>query len=140
LARSGPPKVVNEPQPVPDLPATALEVSGKTYSLEENNFKYDHFRLVFDPLLDYAQFSYTAKVSDVVSLQVGLDGVHRFSESEIGPFAAYGSWTAPDTFEINILQIGYSSGTRFVLTFAGDAITVQEFGVVGSSTYSGVIQ
>jgi hypothetical protein len=36
--------------------------------------------------------------------------------------------------------IGYSSGTRFILTFEGDAITVQEFGVVGSSTHSGVAQ
>jgi CubicO group peptidase (beta-lactamase class C family) len=140
VARSGPPDLANERQPVPELPATALEISGKTYSLQENYFHYDHFRLTFDPALDYAAFSYTVEADELVSFQVGLDSAYRFSETETGSFAAYGNWIAPDTFDIDSLQIGYSSGTKFVLTFDGNTITVQEFGVVGSSTYSGVAE
>ncbi len=102
--------------------------------------EYDNFKLIFGPALDYAQFSYTAKESDVASFEIGLDGVYRFSDTDIGPFAAYGSWTSPNTFEITYRQIGYSTGAKFILTFYGDAITVEEFGVVGSSTYSGVVK
>jgi hypothetical protein len=36
-----------------------------------------------------------------------LDGVYRFSETDIGPFATYGGWTVPNTFEINYQHIGY---------------------------------
>jgi len=130
--------LVNEPQAAPELPEIAMEISGKTYSLEANNLKYDNFQLIFDPALDHAQFSYTARESEVASFEVGLDGAYRFSDTDIGPLAAYGSWTAPNTFEITCLQIGYSSGTKFTLTFDGDTITVDESGVVGSATYSGI--
>ena len=82
-----------------------------------NKFNYDNFKLVFDPALDYALFSYTAKVNDVACFRLGLDGVYRFSETEIGPFAAYGDWTAADTFEITYRQIGYSTEGKFTLIF-----------------------
>ncbi|MCG8353585.1 MAG: beta-lactamase family protein [Chloroflexales bacterium] len=140
VARSGPPELNLEVQPIPELPPIALEISGETYALEKNNLKYDNFKLLFDPALDYAEFSYTAKESDVASFKVGLDGVYRFSETDIGPFAAYGSWITPQTFEITCRQVGYSTGSKFILTFDGDVITVAEFGVVGASTYSGTKQ
>ena len=132
--------MINNPQVVPALPQIALQISGQTYALEANNLKYDNFQLNFDPAWDYAEFSYTAKESDVAAFKVGLDGVHRFSETEIGPFAAYGSWTTPNSFEINYQHIGYSTPAKFILTFAGDEIIVEEFGVVGSYTYSGSIK
>jgi len=138
VAQSGPPELVNQPHAVAELPSIAMEISGETYSLEENNWKYDNFQLIFDPSLDYAEFSYTAKENDVALFQVGLDGVYRFSETDIGPFAAYGSWTAPNTFEINYQQIGYSTPAKFILTFDGETISVEEFGVIGSYTYTGV--
>ncbi len=140
FAKAGPPELVNQPQTVAELPNMALEISGEIYSLETNNLKYDNFQLVFDPSLDYAEFSYTAKESDVAAFQVGLDGVYRFSETDIGPFAAYGRWTAPNTFEINYQHIGYSTPAQFILTFEGETINVEEFGVVGSYTYAGVMQ
>lgn len=85
-----------------------------------------------------AKFSYTAKEDNVAVFKVGLDGVYHFSETAIGPFAANGSWTAPNTFEISYQQIGYSTPAKFILTFVGDGITVEEFGVVGSYTYAGI--
>ena len=140
VARSEPPELNIEPQAVPELPAIALEISGKTYSLEENRWNYDNFQLVFDPALDYATFSYTAKVHDVASFHIGLDGVYRFTDTDIGPFAAYGSWTAPDTFEISCQHIGYSAPVQFILTFDQDEIEVTEVSLTGSYTYSGKIE
>lgn len=137
MAKSGPPELVLDPQPIPTLPDTAMEISGKTYSLEKNNFKYDKFQLVFDPEYKHAQFRYTAKENEAASFQIGLDGVYRFSDTEIGSIAAYGSWTSPDVFEFTFLQIGYSTETKFALIFDGDSITVEELGVIGASKYSG---
>lgn len=138
--RSIPPQLNLEPRPVPELPAIALKISGETYSLEENRWNYNNFRLAFDPMLDYAEFGYQAKVHDVACFKVGLDGVYRYSDTEIGTFAAMGSWTAPDTFEITYQQIGYSAPARFVLTFGDDGISVTEVGLTGSYTYSGARQ
>jgi len=137
VARSEPPELDVEPQAVPELPAIALEISGETYSLHENRFNYDDFRFVFDPALDTATFSYTAKVHDVASFRVGLDNVYRFTDTAIGPFAAYGSWTAPDTFEVTYQHIGYSAPAQFALTFDQDAIEVREVSLTGTYTYSG---
>lgn len=135
---SGPPKLMQEPQPVPTLPAVAMKISGKTYSLEKNNWNYNNFKLVFNH--DQAEFSYTVKEEDRATFVVGLDGVYHFTETEIGCVAAFGSWTAPDTFEINSQQIGYTAPTRFVLTFKGDEIEVTEVGQTGSTSFSGKVK
>lgn len=134
---ASPPVLVQEPLPLPELPPMALGISGNTYLLEDNNWNYDNFQLVFQPGADYAEFSYTAKETDVVSYQVGLDGVYRFTETEIGTFAAYGSWTSPQTFEITYQLIGYSNPGKWSLTFKEFAIEVVEVGVTGEYTYSG---
>ena len=140
LALAGPPTLDVQAQPVGELPSIAEEISGVTYSLESNKWNYDNFKLVFAPDKDYAEFSYTAKVSDEVMFQVGLDGVYRFSETPIGSFAAHGSWIYPNSFEINYQQVGYSAPAKFVLIFEGQSITVEESGLVGTYTYSGTIK
>ena len=134
---SGPPALNLEAQAVPELPTIAQEISGKTYTLAENRWNYDNFHLVFDPALDYATFSYTAKVHDVASFQVGLDQVYRFTDTNIGSFAAMGTWTAPDTFELSCQHIGYSAPIQFILTFNQDNIDVTEVSLTGSYTYAG---
>jgi hypothetical protein len=108
--------------------------------LEENNWNYDNFQLIFDPEADYATFSYTAKESDAVSYRVGLDDVYRFTETDVGTFAAIGTWTSPDTFEISYQLIGYSNPGKWSLTFKKYAIEVIEVGVTGEYKYSGIQQ
>jgi CubicO group peptidase (beta-lactamase class C family) len=135
-----PPALQQEPQPVAELPAIAPEISGETYALEANRWNYDNFQFVFDPELEYAEFSYTAKVHEAASFQVGLDGVYRFSETEIGKFAAVGTWTSPDTFEISYQQIGYSAPVKFIFTFDQDMIEVTEISLVGTAAWSGVVE
>jgi CubicO group peptidase (beta-lactamase class C family) len=136
--RSGPPELAMVPIPITPLPGIAMEISGKTYSLESNYFKFDNYQLVFDTNQDYAQFSYTQE-GDSASFQVGLDGVYRFSKTDSGQFAAFGSWISENTFDFTFIQIGYSSETRFVLTFEDDTITIEEYGVVGETKYQGHI-
>lgn len=137
LELAGPPVLTGDPKFVPMLPELAIQISGATFSLETNNLNYDNFQLSFDPDWNYAEFSYTAKVNDEVTFRVGLDGTYHFSKTEIGSFAAYGSWTSPNTFEINYQHIGYSTPAKFILTFEENRIIVQEFGVVGTYTYTG---
>jgi len=136
---SNSPELVLETQAVINLPPMAMDISGQTYSLEDNNWNYDNFQLVFEPGADYAEFSYTAKKSDVVSYQIGLDGIYRFTETEIGTFAAFGTWTSPDTFEISYQQIGYSNPGKWSLTFKKYGIDVVEVGVTGEYKYSGTL-
>ena len=138
--RSGPPVLKQAPQAVPALPAVAQEISGKIYTLESNNWNYDNFKIVFDPGLDYAEFSYTVKTQDAAAFSVGLDGVYRFTDTEIGCMAAVGSWTASDTFELTCQQIGYTAPAQFVLIFKQDEIEVTEVSQTGSYTYSGDMQ
>jgi CubicO group peptidase (beta-lactamase class C family) len=140
VALSAPPTLDQEPQAVAELPATALDISGKTYSLETNNWNKDNYQLVFDPARDYAVFSFTARVDEVASIQVGLDGVYRFSETESGGYAAFGTWTSANTFEIHYQHIGYSAPSQLSLSFDRDRIQVTEISVTGSTAYSGKIE
>jgi CubicO group peptidase (beta-lactamase class C family) len=140
VALSTPPELNQEPKVVAELPAIALDISGKTYALEANNWNKDNYQLVFDPAFNHAVFSFTAKVDEVASIQVGLDGVYRFSETEGGNFAAFGSWTSPNTFEIFYQHIGYSAPTQLILTFDQQMIEVTETSVTGSTTYSGEME
>jgi CubicO group peptidase (beta-lactamase class C family) len=139
-AASPPPELITDPQPVPPLPSVAMAISGVTYLLEENNWNYDNFQLIFDPEADYAAFSYTARDSEVVSYHIGLDNVYHFTDTAIGTFAAVGTWTSPDTFEIWYQQIGYSNPGKWTLTFNENAIEVIEEGVTGEYRYLGIQQ
>ena len=119
------------------LTAMAQDISGPTFSLEANPWRHDRFRLVFDATKDYAEFGYTTKGSEDVHYQVGLDDTHRVTETGDGTYAAVGSWTTPDTFVIEYQLSGYSTLGRWVLTFDGEDIAVEEVGVTGAYSYEG---
>jgi hypothetical protein len=101
-----------------------------------------NFQFIFDPVFYYEAFSYTAKVQHAAFFHIGLDGVYRFTDTDtdIGPFAAFGCWTSPDTCKTSIQQIGHSAPLRFILTIDQDEIEVTEVSLTGSYTYSGKIQ
>ena len=73
----------------------------------------------------------------MVAYRIGLDGVYRFPETEIGTFAAVGTWIAPDTFEIAYQHIGYSNPGKWSLIFSQDRIDVVEVGVTRVYRYTG---
>jgi len=126
-----------EPKSVPEFPEMARKISGKTYSLDANPWKYNNFKLIFDPEKDLAKFSYTAKENDVVNYRVGLNGVHQLTKTNNNTYAAVGSWTSPNTFSIDCEIIGYSTKDKWNLTFNADEISVEEKGVTGVYTYEG---
>jgi CubicO group peptidase (beta-lactamase class C family) len=134
---SNPPRPFFEPKVVPELPEIARKISGNTYSLDANPWKYDNFKLVFDPEKDYAEFSYTAKENDVVNYRVGLNGVHQITETNNNTYAAVGSWTSSNTFSINYEIIGYTTKDKWNFTFDEDEILVEEVGVTGKYHYGG---
>ena len=134
---SEPPRQVVKPKPVQELPEIAMEISGETYKLETNPWKYDNFQFVFDSNKDYAEFSYTVKENDVVNYRIGLNNVYRLTESNGDIYAAVGSWTTPDTFVIDYELVGYSTRGKWILTFNNEGIDVEEVGVTGIYNYSG---
>ena len=134
---SDPPRRVVKPKPVPELPTIARKISHETYSLDSNPWKYNNFKLIFDPQKDYAEFSYTAKENDIVNHEVGLNNVYRLTESNGGTYAAVGSWTTPDTFVIDYELVGYSTRGKWILNFVNEGIAVEEVGVTGIYNYGG---
>lgn len=140
LALRTPPQLSASPKPVPALPGIASEISGKTYSLEKNNWDYDNFRLDFESGTDTAQFGYTAKMSDVVSYMIGLDGIPRLTDTNNAIYAARGYWETPDTFVIHVEIIGYSTRDEWRLTFDGGDLYVEEIGVTGTYRYGGTMK
>lgn len=137
---SEPPHLDVEPKPVQELPAIAWEISGKTYSLDSNPWKYNNFRLVFDSDKDYAAFGYTTKENDVVNYEIGLNDVYRLTENNGETWSAVGHWAEPNTFIIDYELVGYSTRGKWNLTFSADEIAVEEVGVTGTYTYGGRIQ
>lgn len=136
-AASEPPELTQTQQPLKELPTIAMEISGETYLLEDNNWHNDNFLLEFEPGAAEAAFSYTTRQSDFISYKVGLDNVYRFTETTVGTFAARGSWISSETFKITYQQIGYSTPGKWILTYKDHALDVTEIGVTGEYHYSG---
>lgn len=135
---AGPPELSVKAAAVPEFPEIAMEISGVTYQMEINDWNYDNFQLVFDPDLDYAEFNYTAKLGEVINMQVGLDNVPRLAETNDHTYAGVGYWSAPDTFTLKYEVLGYSTQDQWNLIFTDDGITVEEVNeITGVKTYSG---
>lgn len=111
------------PQPVPDLPALAAEVSGQTYILEPNPVGVMGFSLTF---ADEATATLTLVTYEGTRTHVvGLDGVYHWSPGNYAlPAGAVGRWTADDTFEIDLDELGNINRWHIVNRFDGDAVTL----------------
>lgn len=135
-ARSRAPVLQPDPRDIPELNATARRISGIRFELEANPWRYSGFQLRFQPEQASAVFSYEARGRSY-RIEVGLDNVFRFTNTNEERIAARGSWTAPDTFVIEYEIVGYSNVGRWVLKFEGQNLIVQETGVTGRYEYRG---
>ncbi|MDJ0712187.1 MAG: serine hydrolase [Woeseiaceae bacterium] len=133
---AGPPVLTKEVSAVPALPQVALAVSGVTYRTESNPFNTDNIRFIFHAERDFAELSYTAREDWAVDYRIGLDNVRRFTRTNDSTFAAVGSWIAPDTFEIEVEIVGYSTFDRWQFKFDNDTVMVTEFSISGTYTYA----
>jgi hypothetical protein len=70
-------------------------------------------------------------------IDIGLNNIHRLTESNRDTYAAVGSWTSPNTFSIDYEIIGYTTKDKWNFTFDGEKILIEEVGVTGKYRYSG---
>lgn len=85
-------------QPIPPLPATAQEVSGKTYTFTENPMGWETLEFVFEEAADTAQL----QLSNYPVLDIGMDNLYHLSMDEaIGELLLRGRWVDGRTFIID---------------------------------------
>jgi len=135
-----PPALTNEATAVDKLPSIANAISGRTYGLQPNPFKTNNLRFVFTDGKPSAELSYTARENWDISFSIGLDGVHRLTETNDSTFAATGSWTSPDTFSIDVEILGYSTFDHWQFRFEDNKVTVTERSISGEFTYTGTAE
>ena len=110
------------PRSVPTLPATARQVSGRTYIFNGNSAGLSALALHFDqPTQALAELTWLGRK---VRCPVGLDAVERFSTNSLVnlPVAAKGRWLADDQFLLQIDLVGRINCYRLKLSFAGDLV------------------
>lgn len=114
------------PQPVPELPAMAAHISGKTYTLTANELDLATVTLQFSRSSE-ATLRFT-RLGQELRCPVGLDGVERFSTDKLVelPFACKGRWLTANTFLLELDRVAGISLYRFKLSFAdeGNSVTI----------------
>lgn len=128
-----------QPRPVPPLPRTAGEVSGRVWEMEENDFGWRSFSLTFgdgdsgDAVLSLELGEKSLK------LPIGLDNVFRVTEVEgVGSLAERGAWLDDRTFRYEELWLGQSTRGELRLVFEGDKVEVTATGL--DSGYLGIFE
>lgn len=115
-----------EPMPVGALPPMAAQVAGRTYVLD---FPPGLFELVLGFPSDKEAVLSVISAPDLIpgapfQWGAGLDGIERFAPGRFGVAAAgTGQWTGPDTFVMNVDEVGMLGLFRVTLVFRGDDVT-----------------
>lgn len=121
--------VAHPVQPVPTLPALALDISGSTYTFEKDNaLGWNHLEFAFEEGAPTAQL----QLEDFPVLEIGLDNIYRFSTGEaIGELFLRGRWSDEQTFVVDYPYPPYGSHvlgelgeTEFRFKFSGDELEV----------------
>jgi len=127
--------ITPEPQPVPDLPETASQVSGKTYQVDTGEGGIIALTFEF-PGGDEA-FMRQETENDIIPLRlpIGLDGIYRVFYPDVDYFevmmddfpAMRGYWESENVFVIDYTYT-YStvSDSLLRLTFEGDQLTIEQ--------------
>jgi hypothetical protein len=116
----------------PTIPASAIEISGKTFVLDENPLGMQ--TLVFS--VKEGESEATVLVNGQ-PITVGLDNLFRFTSDAESPFSfGYrGSWEADGAFNVESIMVGTPVYNRTRVQFSGDTIHVtQRDGLSGSVT------
>jgi CubicO group peptidase (beta-lactamase class C family) len=117
-------------QPVPALPQTALDITGKTFALESNPLGWPDMTFSFQPGSDVA----TLEISGSPALAIGLDGQYRLTESPVSrPVGLKGYWDTPNSFVLQHILLGEFPESLGRVEFAGERMTLS----IKSLNYAG---
>ena len=108
-------------QPVPTLPQTASDISGKTYKLEANFLSWLDMTFDFEPGKDEA----ILKMTNSPNLTIGLDNRYRLTEMASGrPIGLRGQWVELNVFYLDYIIFGNFIRSEAWIQFVGDEMTV----------------
>ena len=108
-------------QPVPALPQTALDITGKRYLLDGNPLGWKDMTFSFQPDSDVA----TLEMTGSPTLEIGLDDQYRMTETPGSrPVGLKGYWDAPDTFVLQYIIKGEFIESTARIEFEADKITL----------------
>lgn len=119
----------NPVRPVPSLPPTAMDISGRQYTFEENPMGWKSLEFVFAERAKTAQLH----LEGFPLLEIGLDNIFRLSSGEaVGELLLRGSWTDDGrTFVVDYPYpafgapvLGELGQTQFEFTFSGNDLLV----------------
>jgi hypothetical protein len=114
------------PQP---LPVIATQISGKTYTLEENSFGWHALAFSFQEGADEAKVTI-----DGQQFAIGLDNLYRIVMGQDGTFPQgfRGRWEKEDTFVVEGILLGQTAQTMSRVQFSQETIHI-----VWQEKYSG---
>jgi CubicO group peptidase (beta-lactamase class C family) len=108
-------------QPVPPLPQTALDISGKAYKLDPNPLGWKDMTFTFQPSSDTAVLS----MSGSSDLEIGLDHRYRLTETPVSrPVGLRGRWLEADEFELDYIIEGEFIESVGRFKFEGSQMTI----------------
>jgi hypothetical protein len=118
----------NPVQPVPPLPAMALDISDSTYTFTENPLGWEKLGFIFEQGARTAQLN----LNGYPVLEIGLDNIYRMGSGEtLGEIFLRGQWTDQQTFVIDYPYpaggapvLGELGETQFQFKFTGDKLNV----------------
>jgi hypothetical protein len=115
------------PQVVPPPPEIAQSISGQTYELSANIYGLSSMRLTF-PAGDVATLEIAMPEmagGPMITLQIGLDNVNRFSPGRSGVMtASKGGWVSDHHFSATMDELGLINLWQWDLRFAGDTVAL----------------
>jgi hypothetical protein len=125
-------QALSQPQRIPHqpLPAIATEISGKTYTLEDNPFGWHTMTFTFQDDVDEA----TVTIDGTQQITIGMDNVYRTYtfEDSMFPQEFRGRWESMDTFLVEDIVLGQTVKVISRIQFSGDVIHIN-----WKETYSG---
>jgi CubicO group peptidase (beta-lactamase class C family) len=112
-------------QPVPPFPATAAEISGKTWAFEANSQHLQSVRFDFSAGTEAAVEIMFDDGRPAITGQIGLDGKYRFSPGRDGlPSGFRGYWAGPTTFAVDFDEVANNHAYDLRFDFGPDRLTL----------------
>jgi CubicO group peptidase (beta-lactamase class C family) len=117
-------RALAQPQPMTPqpLPAIATQISGKTYTLEDNPFGWHSVIFTFEEGGDEARVT----IDGMRQLRFGLDNVYRLFSLNNNPFpeALRGRWENQNTFVLEDIVLGQTLKIISRIHFSGETLHI----------------